>query len=64
MVASKITARATPNPIVLIDVTPLVTKAANTTANKTAAAVMIRAERWRPIATDSTFDLPARCYIY
>jgi hypothetical protein len=61
MVASSRTASATPKPMVLIDVTPLVTNAAKTTARIMAAAVMIRAERCKPIATDSTFDFPARC---
>ena len=61
MVASNKTAKATPKPIDLIEVTPLVTKAAKTTASKIAAAVMMRAERCKPVATDSMFDFPCRC---
>jgi len=45
MVASKIIANATPKPIVLIDVTPLVINAAKTNARMAAAAVMMRPER-------------------
>jgi hypothetical protein len=44
-VASKIIANATPNPIDLIDVTPLVTNAAKTNAKIAAAAVIMRPER-------------------
>ena len=61
MVASKITASATPKPIDLIDVTPLVTNEAKTTASNSAAAVMIRADLCSPTATDSTLVFPAQC---
>ena len=44
MVASRITASATPKPMDLIDVTPLVMNEANTTASNSAAAVIMRAD--------------------
>jgi len=64
IVASSITARATPKPIDLIDVTPLSTNDAKTTASNTAAAVMMRADLCRPIATASSLDFPASCSKY
>jgi hypothetical protein len=43
-VASRRIANATPNPMALIDVTPLVMKIAKTVERITAAAVIIRAD--------------------
>ncbi len=60
-VASSKIANATPNPSNLIAVTPLVTNAAKTMAKMNAAAVMILADFWSPIATDSVLVLPASC---
>ena len=61
MVASRSTASATPKPMDLIDVTPLVMNEANTTASNSAAAVIMRADLCSHTATDSTLDFPARC---
>ena len=60
-VASIRIAKATPKPNSLIEVTPLVRKAANTIARINAAAVIIRADFCNPSATASTLDLPASC---
>ena len=55
-VASKRIANAIPMPIILIADTPLVIKAAKLTASTKAAAVIMRADFWSPIATASLFD--------
>ena len=59
--ASSRIANATPKPSILIDVTPLNIKDANTIASNPAAAVIIRADLCRPVATDSILLLPASC---
>jgi hypothetical protein len=59
MVASISTASAVPRPSCLMKIISEVTKAPIATANRTAAAVVMRPTRSRPVATASVSVAPA-----